>query len=144
MEIDIERFGLKNVPVDPQTIFEFPQGIAGFEDFRRFKVFHEEGKPTVFWLQSLDDAAVSFPIITPEMIDLEYRIELSAEDSALLGLDAQSVDDVALAVIIYRNEADGGRIAANTRSPIVLNLAARKGMQKILRDLHSAVVVTGR
>ncbi|MBK1679255.1 flagellar assembly protein FliW [Rhodocyclus tenuis] len=144
MEIDIERLGLKNVPVDPQTIFEFPQGIAGFEDFRRFKVFHEEGKPTVFWLQSLDDVSVSFPIVTPEMIDLEYRIELSPEDSALLGLEGQSVEDVAVVVIIYRNEADGGRIGANTRSPIVLNLAARKGMQKILRDLRSAVLVTGR
>lgn len=143
MEIDIETFGLKNVPVDPQTVFDFPQGLAGFEELRRFKVFHEEGKPTVFWLQSLDDTAVSFPIVAPESIDLEYRIALSPEDSALLGLAADAVDDVAVAVIIYRNEADGGRIAANTRSPIVLNLAARKGIQKILRDLHSAVVVSG-
>ena len=64
MKIDIERLGLKNVPVDPQTLFAFPEGIAGFEDCKRFKLFHEEGlasTPTVFWLQSVDDPEVMFP-----------------------------------------------------------------------------------
>ena len=57
MKIDIERLGLKNVPIDPESVFTFPDGIAGFEDCKRFKLFHEEGKATVFWLQSLDDIA---------------------------------------------------------------------------------------
>ena len=43
MKIDIERLGLKNVTIDPETLFSFPEGIAGFEDCRRFKVCHEEG-----------------------------------------------------------------------------------------------------
>ena len=59
MKIDIERLGLKNVTIDPETLFSFPEGIAGFEDCKRFKVFHEEGKTTVFWLQSVDDVAVA-------------------------------------------------------------------------------------
>ncbi|MQY51111.1 flagellar assembly protein FliW [Rhodocyclus tenuis] len=141
MEIDIERLGLKNVPVDPETVFHFPQGLAGFETFQRFKVFHEEGKPTIFWLQSLDDAAVMFPIVVPESLDVEYRISLSDEDVARLDLRAD--DETAVAVIVYRDEADQGRIAASTRSPIILNLRARKGIQKVLRELHSAVLVSG-
>ena len=31
MKIDIERLGLKNVTIDPATLFSFPEGIAGFE-----------------------------------------------------------------------------------------------------------------
>jgi flagellar assembly factor FliW len=142
MQIDIERLGLTNVSVDPQTVFDFPQGLAGFEELKRFSVFHEEGKPTVFWLQSLDDTSLTFPIVAPESIDLEYRIELSDEDAALL--ETGDAAELAVVVIVYRSEADDGKIAANTRSPIILNLSARKGMQKILRELHSAVVVSGR
>ena len=51
MKIDIDRLGLKSVPVDPDTLFSFPQGLAGFEDCKRFKLFHEEGSRTDIWIQ---------------------------------------------------------------------------------------------
>ena len=31
MNIDIERLGLKNFQIDPETLITFPEGIAGFE-----------------------------------------------------------------------------------------------------------------
>jgi len=142
MKIDVERFGLKDVPVDPETLFTFAQGIAGFDDCKRFKIFHEEGKSTVFWLQSVDDAAVMFPIVAPETFDLEYQIELSDADCALLEL--VSPDDVAVLVILYRDEAAGGKIAANTRSPIILNLKNRKAMQKQLQEVHPTLLYRAR
>lgn len=142
MKIDIERLGLKNVPVDPETLFAFPEGIAGFEDCKRFKLFHEEGKTTVFWLQSVDDTEVMFPIVAPEALDIEYQIELTDDDCALLGL--HDTDEVAVVVIVYRNEAEGGKIAANTRSPVILNLNSRKGMQKVLKDVHPTLLYRAR
>ena len=142
MKIDIERLGLKNVTVDPDSVFAFPAGIAGFEQCTRFKLFHEEGKATVFWLQSLDQQDVMFPVVTPETLDIEYQIELSDEDCALIGLADPA--DVAVAVIVYRDEAQGGQIAANTRSPVILNLKTRKGMQKILSEVHPALLYRAR
>ena len=142
MKIDIERFGLTNVTVDPDTLFTFPEGVAGFEDCKRFKLFHEEGKPTVFWLQSLDQADVMFPVVTPETLDIEYQIELSDADCALIGVADPA--DVAVAVIVYRDEAQGGQIAANTRSPVILNLKTRKGMQKVLSEVHPALLYRAR
>ena len=142
MKIDIERLGLKNVPIDPESVFTFPDGIAGFEDCKRFKLFHEEGKATVFWLQSLDDTSVMFPIVAPEAFDIEYQIELSDADCALI--DLQGAEDVAVAVIVYRNEAEGGKIAANTRSPVILNLRSRKGMQKVLQEVHPTLLYRAR
>ena len=142
MKIDIDRFGLKNVQVDPDTLFTFPKGLAGFENCKRFKLFHEEGAGTVFWLQSVDDAEVMFPIVAPEALDIAYEIELSDEDCALIGMaDAQ---DVAVVVIVYRNSAEGGRIAANTRSPVILNFRTRLGMQKILREMHPSLLYRAR
>ncbi|MBN9421610.1 MAG: hypothetical protein BGO63_05180 [Candidatus Accumulibacter sp. 66-26] len=140
MKIDIERFGLKEVPVDPETVFTFAEGLAGFAQCKRFKFFHEEGKPTVFWLQSLDQSDIMFPIVAPEMLDLEYQIELSDADCALL--DLEKAEDAAIVVILYRNEASG--IAANTRSPLILNLKNRKGMQKILQDVQPKVLYRAR
>ncbi|SBT05078.1 Flagellar assembly factor FliW [Candidatus Accumulibacter aalborgensis] len=142
MRIDVEKFGLKDVPVDPETVFTFAEGMTGFADCTRFKIFHEEGKPTVFWLQSLDDSAVMFPIVAPEMLDLEYEIELSDADCALLAL--QDAADVAVAVIVYRDAAEGGKIAANTRSPIILNLKNRRAMQKVLQEVHPTLLYRAR
>ena len=142
MKIDIERLGLKNVGVDPETLFAFPQGVAGFEHCKRFKLFHEEGKPTVFWLQSVDDAALMFPVVAPEQLDLEYQIELSDEDCAQIEL--KDVADAVVAVIIYRDAAQDGKIAANTHSPVIFNRKSRKGMQKILQDVQPTLVFRGR
>ena len=142
MKIDIDRLGLKSVPVDPDTLFSFPQGLAGFEDCKRFKLFHEEGGGTVFWLQSVDDLMVMFPIVSPETIDLQYEIELTDEDCSLI--DLASADDAVVAVIVYRSEAEGGKIAANTRSPVILNPQSRKGMQKVLREVHPTLLYRAR
>ena len=142
MKIDIDRLGLKNVPVDPDTLFSFPRGIAGFEDCKRFKLFHEEGGGTVFWLQSVDDLDVMFHIVVPDALDIEYQIELSDEDCTLIGLT--EAQDAAVVVIVYRNEAEGGRIAANTHSPVILNLKTRKGMQKILHEIHPSLLYRAR
>lgn len=142
MKIDIERLGLKGVEVDPETLFDFPKGLAGFEHCHRFKLFHEEGKPTLFWLQSVDDFKVMFQVVAPELLDLEYQIELSDEDCKLLELAQPG--EAAVVVIVYGDEAQGGKIAANTRSPLILNLESRKGMQKVLADFQPTLVFRGR
>jgi len=142
MKIDIERLGLKNVGIDPDTLFTFPKGLAGFEACRSFKLFHEEGKQTVFWLQSVDDPDVMFPVVAPDQLDLEYQIELTDEDCALIELKDPA--EAAVVVIIYRDPSQDGKIAANTHSPVVLNLNSRKGMQKILQSIQPTLVFRGR
>ncbi|WP_291994507.1 flagellar assembly protein FliW [Candidatus Accumulibacter sp. ACC003] len=142
MKIDLEHFGLADVPVDPDTVFTFAEGLAGFADCRRFKIFHEEGKATVFWLQSLDDPALMFPIVEPEVLDLEYQIELSDADCELLGLERP--EDATVVVIVYRDPAAGGKIAANTRSPIILNPANRRAFQKVLQEVHPTLLYRAR
>ena len=142
MKIDIKRFGISDVQVEAETLFSFPLGLAGFEDCKRFQLFHEEGGGTVFWLQSVDDDEVMFPIVTPDALDIEYQIELSDEDCALIALEDMA--DAAVVVVVYRNDAEGGKIAANTHSPVILNLKARKGMQKILQEIHPSLLYRAR
>jgi flagellar assembly factor FliW len=147
MKIDIDRFGLKDVQVDPETVFTFPKGMVGFESFQKFKLFHEEGGGVVFWLQSVDDAKISFPIMAPDELDIAYEIELSDEDCELIGMkDLGEAADVAIGVVVYRDGANDakGPIAANTRSPVIFNLKTRLGLQKVLREVHPSLTVRAR
>ena len=68
MKIDIDQFNLKDIPVSPDRVFTFPAGLGGFEENKRYTLFHEEGKPTVFWLQSLDDKDLCFSVVPPTAI----------------------------------------------------------------------------
>ena len=146
MKIDIDQFNLKDVPVNPDAVFTFPGGLSGFEGCTRFTLFHEEGKPTVFWLQSLDDPSLAFSVVPPDALGVEYQIELSDADIALLGLTDPA--DALVVVIIYRDSetggTPGGQIAASTRFPLVLNPKTRLGMQKILMEVQSSVVYRAR
>jgi flagellar assembly factor FliW len=47
-------------------------------------------------------------------------------------------------IIVYRDAAAGGTIAANTRSPIILNLQRRRAMQKILQEVHPTLLYRAR
>jgi flagellar assembly factor FliW len=51
---------------------------------------------------------------------------------------------VAVAIIVYRNDAEGGKIAANTRSPLILNLKNRRAMQKVLQEVHPTLLYRAR
>lgn len=145
MKIDIDQYGLKDVQVNPDTVFTFPQGLVGFEQNTRYSLFHEEGKPTVFMLGSLDDPQLVFSVVPPEMLDIEYEIELSEEDCKLI--DLKDPSEAVVVVIVYREpatDATGSKIAASARSPLVLNSRSRLGMQKILRDIHPSLIYRAR
>ncbi|MEF8752836.1 MAG: flagellar assembly protein FliW [Accumulibacter sp.] len=75
-------------------------------------------------------------------MDLEYEIELSDADCTQLELER--AEDAAVVIIVYRDAAAGGTIAANTRSPIILNLQRRRAMQKILQEVHPTLLYRAR
>lgn len=131
------RFGAQNV--DPATIIRFPHGLAGFEDLHEFKLFHEEGKPSVFYLQSLDDPEVQFPVVNPDSYQVSYECVLNDDEAAVLQLD--DPDDVAVLVTLAQaGERDHG-IHANFMGPILLNTGKRIGLQKHLNQVSGSVVI---
>ena len=53
MKIDIERLGLTEVQVDPEMKFTFTYGMSGFEACKRFKLFHEDSKPSLLSISGI-------------------------------------------------------------------------------------------
>lgn len=136
MKANTFRFG--ELEINPETILTFPRGLPGFEDCIRYQLLHEENEgPVVFYLQSLDDPAVTFSVVDPAQFGFNYELSLSDEDAALLQTDDPS--ELAVMLMVYKPlGADGQKIeitsgvTANINGPLVLNPGKKLGLQKVL------------
>ncbi|QLI80415.1 flagellar assembly protein FliW [Chitinibacter fontanus] len=126
MDVFQSQFG--PIEVDPDTIIHFPAGLPGFDDCKNYKLLHEEKpNPSVYWLQSLDDASVAFSIVGAEHLGFNYVLALDDDECA--SIDLTDPNEAMLFLILSRPENEA--IRANTMAPLVLNLRSRKGLQKI-------------
>ena len=135
MKIESPRFGTLNV--EPSKIIEFPQGLAGFEDFRRFSLFHPEGEePKFFILQSLDDAAIAFHVTDPALLGFSYEIELTDDEMAAIGLTDQGEAAVLVMLSKQPGDAQQAGLHANLKAPLVINTGTQRGLQHIFAQLR--------
>ena len=70
-------------------------------------------------------------VVTPQLADVDDVVAFTGTIAAR--------DEMPINV-----EGEGGRIAANTRSPVILNFRTRLGMQKILREMHPSLLYRAR
>ncbi len=131
------RFGRQ--AIDPASIIHFPVGLAGFENLHTFKLFHEEGHASLFYLQALEDPEVQFPVVNPLSCQVAYEFVLSDEEVAQLQLDTP--DDVAVLVTLARTEDDDHGIHAHFMGPILVNTRQRRAIQKPLNKITGRVVI---
>ena len=139
MNIDTPHSG--SLDVTPDRIIEFPRGLPGFEDLRRYSLFHPQsdaGVPPYFILQSLDDPAVAFNIADPALFGFNYEIKLSDEESAALNLSDPA--EAAVVVMLVKDEASG-QVRANLKAPLILNVSARRGIQHVFSNLDYQVML---
>lgn len=138
MKIESPRFG--SLTVDSDKIIEFPEGLAGFEACHRFTLFHpEEAQPKYFILQSLDDATLAFHIADPAHFGFNFEITLSDAETKLLKM--KDPHDAAVLVILWKDEAasSDGKLRANLKAPLIINIGERRGLQHIFTRLDYAV-----
>ena len=127
MEIETTRFG--NIAIQNEKVICFPKGILGFSQNRRFILFpHTEGSP-FYWLQSVDDGAVAFVVMNPQLVKPDYKIDV--EESILSEIDAGESDelDVLCIVTIPHNQPD--KMTINLLGPIILNADKHCAMQVV-------------
>lgn len=142
MKIDTPHSG--TLEVAPDRIIEFPQGLPGFEDLRRYTLFHPEtggDVPPYFILQSLDDPTVAFNIADPALFGFNYEIKLSDDESASLELADPS--EAAVVVMLVKEDA-GGQVRANLKAPLILNVRARRGIQHVFSNLDYQVMLNAQ
>ncbi len=139
MEIKSSFFGEQTI--DPSTIINFPNGIPGFEDQTRFKLFHQEDDdPLIFWLQSLDDEEIVFSVAPPSVFNIDYSFELNDAEEATLGIE--DIADTLILIILHEDPSAQPAVKGLIRSPLVINSAKRIGLQKVLSESDQAIAAT--
>lgn len=105
---------------EEKHVLNFPYGLIGFEENKKFLVVNDEESEPFRWLVSLDDPELSFPLI-----DVSSNPEISKKY-----FPKENVTLFAVASI--KEQLDESTV--NMRSPIVIDNSDRKGKQVVLED----------
>ena len=148
-EFETTRFGV--ISYNPENVISFPEGLIkldGYEHCKEYHLFHEEeGNRVLHYLQSLDDPELSFTLVDPTLLNVDYDLELNDEESTALNVSDD--DEVIIMLMVYRALTIEGEevksseeIKAQTQSPLIININKRIGIQKV--GLRGRLVFTNR
>jgi flagellar assembly factor FliW len=134
MQITTSRFGIIELADD--DIIQFPEGLLGFNDLRRFVLLDDPNDEIFAWLQSCEDGGIAFPVLEPELFSSNYVVGLTKGDLEALSL--KSVEESRSFAIITIPQ-DPTQMTANLKAPIVINLKSRTARQCVLQDNNLAI-----
>jgi flagellar assembly factor FliW len=124
------------IEVDESSTLEFPEGLPGFEERRRFLPLQRARDGGLVFLQSLECSELCFLALPVKAVRPDYQILLTPEDGRTLGLgEAEEPrigrNVVALAILSL---VEGEEPTANLRSPVVIHMQSRVAVQAIRPD----------
>ena len=129
MNIHTSRFGV--VSITAEDIIQFPEGLLGFNELRRFVLLDDPTDEIFAWLQSCEEPAIAFPLLEPELFTNNYQVGLTKHDLEILGLkENKGVRYFSIITI----PADPTLMTANLKAPIVINVERRLARQCVLQD----------
>lgn len=129
MELKTAQFGVINVGED--ELINFPKGIPGFEDKKKFVLIGNDASALFFWLQSAEDPDLCFVVTDPFSIYSNYFVDVDDEDVKDLEI-TDSGNVMTLAVVVIPENIKETRV--NLKAPILINVEKKIGMQIIQKD----------
>jgi len=128
--MDTKNFG--KISFEPESELQFPCGLPGFDDRKRFvAVRFVESDPLVY-LQSLEDPGLCFVTMPVLAVDPKYKLTVSGDDLNQIGLpparQPKIGEDVFCLTVLSIRETGP---TANLLAPIVVNLKTRRAVQAI-------------
>ena len=122
------------IEIDESKIITFEDGIIGFPDMKKFTlIFDEEkeGRPSISWLQSMDEPEIAFPVMDPLFVCETYNPSVEEELLKNLGTIKEDNLYVLVTVTVPQNIKE---LAVNLKAPIVINTDTRKASQINVED----------
>ncbi|MCP5003405.1 MAG: flagellar assembly protein FliW [Planctomycetes bacterium] len=127
MKIKTRLFG--EIMVSKADIITFIVPILGFDDHVQYILIEKETAFPTFWLQSVEEPKLAFPVVSPFSVNENYSIKLCSHDCDELHI--KGIDD-ALVLTLLVVPSDILSIRTNLRAPIVFNPQKRLAKQIIL------------
>lgn len=122
------------IEIDESKIITFEDGIIGFPDMKKFTLIFDEEKesrPSISWLQSMDEPEIAFPVMDPLFVCETYNPSVEEELLKNLGTIKEDNLYVLVTVTVPQNIKE---LAVNLKAPIVINTDTRKASQIIVED----------
>jgi flagellar assembly factor FliW len=139
--------GAVEVPKDKILCFVAP--LLGFESLRKYALLPVPGAQPFFWLQSLEEPHLAFPVVSAGEVGVAYPMR--ADD--LRRIAASSADEVTCWVVValpgaaatgrqsraVGAQAGGGKFRLNLRAPVLVNARKQLAAQIVLSDEYPIV-----
>ncbi len=117
------RFGTSET--SENKIIDFPAGLPGFEDLRKFIIVEADNTKPIYWLQSIENKHIALPVIVSFAIINDYNIDI--RENELEDLDLESKNDLLILNVVVIPE-DVRKMTVNLAAPVVIN--AKRGIGK--------------
>ena len=127
MNVETTRFG--TVEVDESRIIEFPSGLLGFSDAKRFALLQPDDEGVFFWLQSVGSPELAFVVTDPSLWVKDYEVPIRREQMDELSMD--HLKDAQVFVIVNKRDQ---LLTGNLQGPLVIHCDKRVGEQLVLSD----------
>jgi len=134
MIFETKNFG--PIAVDESAVIEFPEGLPGFEERRRFLPLADSRPGGLVFLQSLEQPELCFLTLPVKGLRPDYQVALTQEDRETLGLTGAGVPEIGqeAAALAILSLAEGEEPTVNLRAPVVIRIATRAAVQAIRPD----------
>jgi flagellar assembly factor FliW len=128
--LETTNFGTIFFP--PESVFEFPRGLPGFEERRRFVPVQNPQTAPIVFLQSLEEPSLCFVTLPVLVVDPQYRLRVMEQDLEVLLWQANrqprvGEDVLCLAVLSFQP----GGPTANLLAPVVVDLNNHRAVQAV-------------
>jgi flagellar assembly factor FliW len=121
----------EEIEIEETDIINLTQGLIGFPALHKYAVLVDDEVTPFQWFQCLDDPSLAFVIINPLLFKPDYRVKISREEIAELGINNPAKVTINTIVTI---PPDPGSLTANLQAPILINNENRLGKQVILMN----------
>ncbi len=127
MEVRTTRFGTISIAED--RVIEFPKGLLGFSQFKRYCLLEPNDDACFFWLQCIEEPGLAFVVTDPALFVGDYTTPIRPEQMEDLGL--ARLEDAQVFVIVNKVGTD---LTGNLQGPLVINTVSRVGEQLVLAE----------
>lgn len=131
--IQTKCFG--EVEYSPDEVFEFPNGMPGFENEHAFVFLEQSATYPLMFMQSICSPDICFILLPVLAADPHYKLRVAEEDLTALRLAAgrqpRIGKDVLCGVLVCAASEDRTGPTANLLAPILVNLKRQIGIQAI-------------
>ncbi|MBR1670660.1 MAG: flagellar assembly protein FliW [Butyrivibrio sp.] len=131
MKLSTRIFG--EVEIEDSKIINFPNGIIGFPDLKRFTLIHDadedESQNTIQWLQSIEESGFAMPVINPLIVCPDYSPKVNKSELQTIG---ELNDEELLVLVTVTVPHDLTKMTVNLKGPFIINVSERKASQTII------------